>query len=242
MAEINEVQLWNQTLAAAMKLPMVAVNRKEFLTKELSIFCSPEQVETAIASKPSDVLTKEQIGKIANGVIKYHLTVVTATSSLAGIPGGWFIAGTIPADLAQFYGHVLSMAQKLMYLYGFPDFQESNGKLSDEALQILTLAIGVMSGATAAANAFKQVLNMLAENVVKQLPKQALTKSGIYVAAKAVAKWLGISLTKRSFAQGVGKFIPLVGAPISGALTYWTFRPMAYKLKRYLDSNYELLK
>ena len=240
MAEIDGLKLWNQTLQAAMKLPVVSVNRKEFFAKELVVYCSPKQIEQALQSKPADVLSKEQISKIANGIIKYHLTVVTATSALAGIPGGWVMAGTIPADLAQFYGHILSLAQKLMYLYGFPDFQE-DGKLTDEAQQILTLSIGVMSGANAAISGFKSVIQMLAETAAKQLPKQALTKSSIYVLSKSVAKALGIQLTKKSFSQGVGKVIPLVGAPISGTLTYFTFRPMAYKLKRYLDNNYDIL-
>lgn len=241
MAEINAVKLWDQTLHAAMKLPVVSVDRKEFLSKELSVICSLEQVQIAIESKPSDVLNKAQIEKIAKGVINYHLTVVTATSALAGIPGGWWMAGTIPADLAQFYGHILAMAQKLLYLYGFPDLNE-NGKLTDEAASILTLTIGVMSGAQAAITGFSNVLKMLAENIVKQLPKQGLTKYGIFVMSKQVAKWLGVRLTTKGFAQGAGKLLPLVGAPISAAITYWTFKPMANKFKKYLDSNFESLK
>ena len=41
------------------------------------------------------------------------------------------------------------------------------------------------------------------------------------------------------FAKGAGKVIPLIGAPISAALTYWTFKPMASKLKKQLDNNLE---
>lgn len=242
MAEINTVQLWNKTLQAAMKLPLVQVNRTEFLTKELAPFCSEEQLQIAINGKPLQVISIEQIKKIAKGVIKNHLTAVTLTSALAGIPGGWFLAGTVPTDLAQFYGHILCMAQKLLYLYGTPDMQDEGKKLTDEAMQILTLSIGVMSGAKVAIDGLNQALKMLSKSVVKQLPKQALTKSGVFVVCKQVAKWLGVQLTKKSFSTGVGKLIPLVGAPISGALTYWTFRPMAYKFKKYLDSNLEILK
>jgi len=36
-------------------------------------------------------------------------------STLVGLPGGWWIAGTIPADLAQYYQNVIQMAQKLAY-------------------------------------------------------------------------------------------------------------------------------
>ena len=67
------------------------------------------------------------------------------------------------------------------------------------------------------------------------MPKQALTKHAIYNISKQVAKWIGIKLTKDSFSKGISKVIPLIGAPISASLTYWTFKPMANKLKRYLD-------
>lgn len=240
MAEINTIQLWNKTLQAAMKLPMVKVNRTEFLTKELALFCSEEQIQMAINGKPLQVISVEQVKKIANGVIKNHLTAVTLTSTLAGIPGGWFMAGTIPADLVQFYGHILSMAQKLLYLYGMPNMQDDNGKLTEEATHILTLSIGAMSGAQAAITTLNQVLQMLAQTITKQLPKQALTKSGIYGTCKIVAKWLGVKLTKTSFAEVMGKAVPLAGAPVSGGLTYWTFRSMANKFKKYLDSNIEV--
>lgn len=237
MKEINAVQLWNKTLQAAMKLPMVSVNRAEFITTELTPFCSEEQIKLAIEGKPSQVISFEQIQKIAKGIIKNHLTAVTLTSALAGIPGGWFMTGTIPADLVQFYGHILSMAQKLLYLYGMPNMQDDSGKLTEEATHILTLSIGAMSGAQAAITTLNQVLQMLAQSITKQLPKQALTQSGIYVACKIVAKWLGVKLTKTSFAEVLGKAVPLAGAPVSGGLTYWTFRSMANKFKKYLDNS-----
>lgn len=43
-------------------------------------------------------------------------------------------------------------------------------------------------------------------------------------------KWIGISLTKQSFARGVSKLVPVVGGLVSGGLTYATFRPQAKKL------------
>jgi hypothetical protein len=47
-------------------------------------------------------------------------------------------------------------------------------------------------------------------------------------------------MTKEGFAKGVGKVIPLVGAPISATITYYTFRPMARRLKKHLDELYDM--
>lgn len=231
----NEVDLWNKAMSMAIAIPFVKVNREEFLKKELTPFCTPEQIQIAISETPIKVLTAEQIYKIANGCIKYHLTLVCSVSALAGLPGGWGMAGTIPADIAQFYAHVFALTQKMLYIYGWPDLQDEDGKLTDGAAQVLTLFTGVMMGSQVASEALKQLANAFAKQVAVRLPKQALTKYAIYNISKQVAKWIGIKLTKDSFSKGVSKVIPLIGAPISAGLTYWTFKPMANKLKKYLD-------
>lgn len=231
---VNEVDLWNKAMKMAMAIPLVKVNREEFFKKELAPFCTPEQIQIAISETPIKVLTVGQIYKIANGCIKYHLTLVCSVSALAGLPGGLGM-GTIPADIAQFYAHVFALTQKMLYIYGWPDLQTEDGKLTDEATQILTLFTGVMMGSQVASDALKQLANAFAQQVAVRLPKQALTKHAIYNISKQVAKWIGIKLTKDSFSKGISKVIPLIGAPISASLTYWTFKPMANKLKRYLD-------
>lgn len=76
-----------------------------------------------------------------------------------------------------------------------------------------------------------------AEQVVKRLPQQALTKTVYYPIIKQVAKWIGINLTKGSFAKGVGKAIPILGGVISGALTYASFRPSAKRLQKKLQEQ-----
>lgn len=230
-------ELWNKTLHAAIKLPFVGINRNEFLTKELQPYCTQEQIELAINDSPIKVLSKRQIDRIANGCINYHTTIVCATSALSGLPGGWFMAATIPADIAQFYGHVFALIQKLLYLYGWRDLQDEKGKLSDEMANTLTIFVGVMMGSYEAIQGVNTLAKAVAGQAVKRIPRIALTQYGFYNIAKQVGKWIGIKLTKDSFAKGVGKAIPLVGAPVSAALTYWTFKPMATKLKRQLDSN-----
>ena len=43
-------------------------------------------------------------------------------------------------------------------------------------------------------------------------------------------------MTKQIFANGVSKAIPLVGAAISGGITFSTFKPMSEKFRKYLAS------
>ena len=44
------------------------------------------------------------------------------------MPGGLGLALAIPADLAQFYGNILALSQKLMYIYGWPDIRDKKVK------------------------------------------------------------------------------------------------------------------
>lgn len=234
--QVDGKQLWNEVLQKAIALPGIAVDRDVFLRKELRKICDDATLEKAVKGNPTKYINKNEAAKIAKGCINYHLTLVTGTSALAGIPGGWTMLATIPADLTQFYGHVLALAQKLMYIYGAPDIKNEND-IDDDTLACLTIFVGVMMGVEAAENAMRYLLNEFSKEVAKRLPKVALTNYGIYNVSKSVAKWIGIKLTKETFSKGAGKVVPIIGAPISGATTYWTFKPMAYKLKNKLEKD-----
>lgn len=229
-------------MGTALAMPGVKVDRDDFLKKELCNYCSQEQIEQAISTRPIDIVPKEILDKIANACINSHTTKVTAISAAAGIPGGIAMAATIPADMAQYYWHVFVLSQKLAYLYGFPDLRDENGNLTDTSSDILTLFVGVMMGAAAANQAIKEISKEFAKQVIKRLPQKALTKTIYYPIIKQIAKWIGIKLTKDSFAKGVGKAIPILGGIISGGLTYATFRPCAKRLQHKLQENTVLLK
>ena len=227
------VSVWNNVLSAALNIPGAKVNRVEFLQKELSKFYDDDVVRSVIENgcKNSPV-NKKDIDKIAKSVIKNHTIIVTGISFATGLPGGWWMAGTIPADLAQFYYNVIVVTQKLAFLYGWPSFDDEQP--SDEFVARLNTFIGVMCGVESAINVISKVANNLALQVSKRLPQIALTKYGFYTVSKQVAKWLGISLTKQTFAKSISKFIPILGGILSGAITIATFRPMAKNLKKYL--------
>lgn len=233
----NEVTIWNKVMGAALSMPGVKVDRDDFLKKELKNYCSPEQLNLAISSRPINGVSKEIIDRIANACINSHTTKVTTISAVAGIPGGFAMAGTIPADMTQYYWHVFVLAQKLAYLYGFPDLRDENGNLTDTASDMLTLFVGVMMGASAANQAIKGLAKEFAKQVVKRLPQKALTKTMYYPIIKQIAKWIGVKLTKDTFAKGLGKVIPILGGVISGGLTLATFRPSAKRLQHKLQEE-----
>ena len=233
--ETKSISLWNKVLSTSVNLPLVKVDRDEFLTKELSKFCTPMEVITALNDSPLKVLSKKEIDKLANQCISYHLTMVCGTSALMGLPGGWWMAGTIPTDITQFYGHILALMQKLIYLYGWPALTNVNNQLDDESLNIMTLFVGVMMGNKLAVEALAKVVTQVSKNASVKISETVLAQYTI-----KIAQWIGINMTKEGFAKGVGKVLPLVGAPISATITYYTFRPMARRLKKHLDELYDM--
>lgn len=237
----NEVSVWNKVMATAMNIPGVKVDREMFLRTELRPYCTKDELEKAVAN-PVGVVSKQRIEALANACIRNQTTKVTAISTVAGIPGGFAMAATIPGDVAQYYFHTFVIAQKLAYLYGMPDLRDKDGKLTEVSQDLLTLFVGVMMGVSAANDAIKAISKAFAAQVAKRLPQKALTKTIYYPIIKQIAKWLGVSLTKSSFAKGVSKVIPFIGGAISGGLTLATFLPAAKRLQKKLREQMDDIK
>lgn len=172
-------------------------------------------------------------------MIQYERNCVSGISAALGIPGGVAIAATIPADIAQYYGYMLRAAQKLMYLYGFPeiDTSEKTSQFDSETINILTLCLGVMYGVAGANKALTTLANGLAAGVEKQLLKTALTKGTIYPIVKSIAKFFNVRMTKEVFAGFFKKAIPVVGGVVGGGITYLSFKPCCEKLKDSLQDT-----
>lgn len=236
MSQKEKGDTFELALATAISLPMVKIDREAFLRKSF-LGCNEHQVEEIIENNPKFAgVSSETLDKLAKEVIDYETTKVTALSAAAGIPGGMAMVGTVPADVAQYLGHMLRVAQKLAYLYGWPDFFE-DGEFDDGAKSLLTLFIGVMFGVEAANVAINKIAAGAAEQAVKNIAKSALTKTWYYPVVKKVAQLLGQKMTKEIFARSVSKVIPIVGAVTCGALTYVTFKPMSRKLQIHLSEH-----
>ena len=218
----------------ALKVPGVRINRADFLRKEFFKNHPVEVVEKAVNTTPALAgIPSEEIDKIVDEVIKFERNAVAGISVALGLPGGAAMAATIPADIAQYYGYMLRTAQKMLYLYGFPELL-SDGvdvKLDTETINSLTLCLGIMNGVASANNMIKGMSKALATGVEKKLINTALTKGAIYPIVKSVAKWFGVKMTKEVFAGFFKKSIPVVGGVIGGGLTYATFKPCCYRLK-----------
>ena len=227
-------RVWRRILRASMALPGAKVNRNSFLYSQLINHCDKEQVLQAIDSRPAVARVPiDVIDRIADSCIKGHVLKASSISFAAGLPGGWFMAGTIPADLVQYYWHALVLAQKLAYLYGWPDLLE-DGEVDEQTELQLTLLIGAMMGAQAAQRGLAELAERFASEVVRRLPRQALTKYAIYNLTKQVGRWIGISITKTTFARGISKVIPVIGGVMSAGVTAVMMLPMSKRLKNHL--------
>ena len=218
----------------ALKVPGVKIKRAEFLQKELYKNHTQDVIDAAIATTPAqDGISREEIDKIADEVIKFERNAVSGISMALGLPGGVAMAATIPADIAQYYGYMLRAAQKMLYLYGFPEINTGDDSimLDSETINALTICLGIMYGVAGANNAIKAMAKALATGVEKKLLRAALTKGAIYPIVKSVAKWFSVNMTKEVFAGFFKKTIPVVGGVIGGGITYLTFKPCCYRLK-----------
>lgn len=226
---------WAGVMKVSLAMPGVKVDRDTFLISTFRPYGVEEK--ELIEGRPSDFVSRDILDKVARGIINNHTTKVTALSTAAGIPGGFAMFGTIPTDVAQYYWHYLVMAQKLAYVYGWPDLRDENNAFSEEAQNLMTIFVGLGFGLQSANKAIREIAKEAAIHWAKRLPRMALTKTAWYPIAKKIAAWItGKQLTKNSMGKIASKIIPLLGGPISGIMTYATFKPMANRLLRELSS------
>lgn len=223
-----------------LRIPGISVNRSEFLRSAFMKDFSHETIDSAVKFNPAYAgISTDKIEKYANEVIKFERNCVSGISAVLSTPGGIAMAATIPADIIQYYGYMLRVTQKLLYLYGFPeiDVTEKGKKFDTETLNILTLCIGIMYGVAGASNALKTVAKVLGEGVQKQLLKKALTKGTVYPIVKSISKWFGVNMTKEVFAGFFKHSIPVVGGVVGWGITYMSFKPCCEKLKASLQNT-----
>lgn len=151
---------------------------------------------------------------------------------MAGVPGGFAMSATIPADLTQYFGSILHTMQKLAYLYGFEEFNLSEDEVSDETMNQVLLFLGVMFGVRGANATVRIIATAATQKVSKSLANKALTKTTYYPIMKKVAQAVGSKMTKQIFADGVSKVVPVAGGIVSGCITYASFKPCVNKLQK----------
>ena len=234
---------WISFLNGILKMPGAKINRESFLRKTFKDL-SEEEIMLCLAESPAQVIPAKEIEKAANSVINSHTAKVTTISTVSGIPGGLALLATIPADLANYYYHIVSVGQKLGYLYGFPDMVDDKGKLTPDGEIMLTAFIGVMNKVQIANELIKKLASEMAkrmsEETAKRIAGNILSKQIVSQAVETIATKLGTKITSKTAGRGISKAIPIVSGIICGGITYATFKPQSKRLLQALkDTQYQ---
>jgi hypothetical protein len=229
----------NEIIAWSAQLPLVHVDRNKYLKSQFEQYCTPELLEKVLELGPVGAgLPKKTIDLVAKSAINHETAMVTLISTAAGIPGGLAMFGTVPGDIIQFHGAMIRISQKLAYIHGWPELFEDQGKnIDDDTRGLMLLFLGVMYGVAGAAGALEKIGVHAASAATKKIVTASLTKGTVYPLIKKISKSVGVTMSKRLLANGVGKAIPIIGGIVSGAITYGSFLPMAKKLNSHLTKR-----
>lgn len=223
-----------------LKVPGVKVNRKEFLFSIFEEYCKKngEDIYNIVEVGPVKAgVGRNDINKIATSLIEKRAVQSTGASFVAGLPGGFAMVASIPADTMQFFAVALRLAQELAYIYGYSDMWKDGELDSEKVKNELILFLGVMFGVGGAASALKVISANISKEMLKKLPQKALTKTIYYPIVKKIASIIGVKITKQSFAKGVSKVVPVLGGVVSGGMTYFSMKPMGKRLRDTLDET-----
>ena len=232
--DLAKQMMLEEVIINAVQIPGVKVNRKQFLAEQFA--SKADNLEEILDIGPIEAgIKREDIILLSKKLILARTSQSSIASFVAGIPGGLAMAATIPADILQFFGMALRLAQELSYLYGAQDLW-TDGKIDDDKIKNqLMLYCGVMFGVSGAVSGVRVLSTQLSKTALKKIPQQALTKTFWYPIIKKIANFIGINLTKKTFAQGVSKAIPVIGGFISGGINFASMMPMANRLNDTLD-------
>lgn len=219
----------------SLKLPSIKVDRPEFLMKTFGE--QVDDIQKLIDEGPQVFFSKEELDEKAQKAINVTVLKSSSLSFASGLPGGFAMAATIPADIAQFYGYSLKLAQEISYIYGYNNIWNDQGELTEDAKNTLILYLGIMLGVSSSGAAVRILSNKMAAQAFKRIPQKALTKTVYYPIIKKVMAVFGTKLTKATFAKGISKVIPLIGGAVSGSMNYFSLKPMANRLKDELGKN-----
>ena len=224
-------------LAKVVRVPGVRVNRDEFLRQELrKLRMDDDAIARAIDSNPLLAgVALTEIDRLAEEAISYETNKSAAISFVAGIPGGFAMLGTIPADLMQYYAHALRIMQKLAYLYGRGELLPDGRENDDDTLGVLAVFFGVMLGVGGAAQSLTAFARVAAKTAYQNhATKRALMSITWYPVVKHSLRLIGINITKSTAAKGFSKIVPVIGGFVSSGLTFMALQSQSALLKEHL--------
>ena len=223
-------------LTKIVRIPGVRISRDEFLRQELTkVHASDDIIARSLDTSPAAAgVPLAVLDGLAEETISYETNKSAAISFAAGIPGGFAMLGTIPADLMQYYAHALRIMQKLAYLYGWRDLLADVDE-DDEMLDVLAVFFGVMLGVGGAAQSLTAFARIAAKTAYqKHVTKQALMSITWYPVVKYSLRVIGINITKSTAARGFSKIVPVIGGFVSSGLTFMALQSQSALLKEHL--------
>ena len=224
-------------LAKVVRVPGVRVNRDDFLRQELrKLRMGDDAIQRAIDSSPLLAgVSLTAIDRLAEEAISYETNKSAAISFVAGIPGGFAMLGTIPADLMQYYAHALRIMQKLAYLYGWGELLPDGRDADDDTLGVLAVFFGVMLGVGGAAQSLTAFARVAAKTAYQNhATKRALMSITWYPVVKHSLRLIGINIAKSTAAKGFSKIVPVIGGFVSSGLTFMALQSQSALLKEHL--------
>lgn len=220
--------LWKLLLDKALSCKELKVNRDEFLIAAFAPYGTSEQAESLAYKRPIDVYNREILNRVADDIVREHASNVFA--SFAAMDVFWpLICSIIPItkDWAQFYWQMIVVAQKLAYIYGWPDLSDDEGELKEDAERMLTLFIGTAYEVYDAPPALSEVAIMAAMRWTKKLPAMPLMNMALDPVVKRVGEQLSAKIPND---KTVVTEIPIIGSIISKKL----FQQKVNRLKKEL--------
>lgn len=231
------VRYGTEFLKTVLRLRGVRVDRPQFLTAELQKRgVEREAIERAVQQNPAAAgVPLTVLDEIATSAISLETRKSSALSFAAGLPGGFAMLGTVPADVTQYYVHAFRVMQKIAYTYGWQSFLDDVKAVDDETLAKLAGFLGIMMGVGGASASVTTFATQVARPAIqKNIAGKALTKTAWYGPMKQTLKLVGIKVTKDSFAKAATKIVPVAGGVISGGLTFVTLRSQSQRLAEHL--------
>lgn len=223
-------------VSTATQLPVVHVNREEFLAK---LFGKSPYFNQILERGPQAVFTPDSLRKKADEVINESTTKTAIVSFVSGLPSNpVLMVAAGGADVVQYFGFAICLAQRLAYLFGEDDlFADGSTEMSEEAKVRVLAYLGAMFGAAGAAQLISKTSVKVGANLGKQVAAKALTKTVWYPLLKKVGSAVGAKITKKTVEKTITKAVPIIGGVVSGALTLATFRPMGACLADVFTQN-----
>ncbi|WP_251129586.1 hypothetical protein [Exiguobacterium sp. s55] len=100
--------------------------------------------------------------------------------------------------------------------------------------------LGVMFGVGGATATIKVLSSQLSKQALKKIPNRAMMQTIYYPILKKMGSYIGLKMTRKSFALGISKVIPIAGGVISGWITYSSMHQMGNRLLTALEESMDL--